>query len=101
MYSYIDLYFSPQGVSPLEIADRLRNSAGVSFIVGTHDLMFEWRNVEEFRDRMSRIHTALAGTGATYRVESVEETPEFVEPVSWPPAIVRAAEHPGFAGEGR
>lgn len=95
MYSYIDLYFSPDGVSPLEIAERVRATAGVSSIVGARDLLFEWHSVEEFRDRLQRIHSALAGTGATYRIESLEESPEFLEPVIWPPAIVRAAEHPG------
>jgi hypothetical protein len=97
MHSYIDLYFAPDGVSPLEIADRLRMAAGLSFIMGPHDLAFEWTNVEEFREMLARVHAALRGTGVTYRVETVSEEPAFVEPIPWPPpAGSTPASHPGF-----
>jgi hypothetical protein len=96
MYTYIDIFFSPDGTNPLDIAERLRSEASLPFIVGPHDILFEWRTVEEFRERMTRIHAALRGTGATYRVQSVEDTPSFVEPASWPPTLVRVPEHPAY-----
>jgi hypothetical protein len=97
MHTYVDLYFSPNGENPLAIADRLRRQAGVSLIVGPHDIAFEWQTVEEFRTKLSAIHDALQGSDASYRVESVEESPEFIEPTTWPPTIVRSQpSHPGY-----
>jgi len=97
MHSYIDLYFSPDGVSPLDVADRLRSMVGLSFVTGTHDLSFEWDTVEQFRVTLGKIHQALRGTGVRYRVETVADEPAFVEPASWPPILPRnPANHPGF-----
>jgi len=97
MHSYIDLYFSPEGVSPLDVADRLRSMAGLSFVVGNHDLAFEWDTVDQFRATLGKIHTALKGTGVSYRVETVAEEPAFVPPVPWPPILPRSpSTHPGF-----
>jgi hypothetical protein len=102
MYSYVDLYFSPDAMTPLEVAERLKRAADVTYIVGPHDLCFSWRTVEEFRDRMHRIHAALKGTGVSYRVESVEEHPAFLEPETWPPAIVLdPPPNPAFNGRNR
>jgi hypothetical protein len=99
MFSYVDLYFTPEGMDPLEVATRLRHAAKVTFIVGPHDLCFEWKSVEEFRARMGLIHAALLGTGVSYRVESVEEHPAFVEPETWPPAFVQEPPHnPAYDG---
>jgi hypothetical protein len=97
MHSYIDLYFSPDGVSPLDIADRLRATAGLSFVVGSHDLAFEWDTVEQFRATLSKVHDGLKGTGVLYRVETVAEEPSYVEPIPWPPLLPRSPPtHPGF-----
>ncbi|MCI4343193.1 MAG: hypothetical protein L3J92_03635 [Thermoplasmata archaeon] len=97
MHSYIDLYFSPDGVSPLDIADRLRATAGLSFLVGNHDLAFEWDTVEQFRATLSKIHEALRGSGVSYRVETVAEESAFVDPIAWPPLLPRSpSTHPGF-----
>jgi hypothetical protein len=97
MHSYIDLYFSPEGVSPLEVSDRLRAMAGLSFVVGSHDLAFEWDTIEQFRVTLGKIHEALEGTGVTYRVETVAEEPQFVPPIPWPPVLPRTPPtHPGF-----
>ncbi len=97
MHTFVDLYFSPEGVSPLDIADRVRKASGLSFIVGPHDLVFEWTTVDEFRDILGKIHTALKGTGVLYRVESVAEEPPVVEAMPWPPPLPRSpATHPGF-----
>jgi hypothetical protein len=97
MHTYVDLYFAPDGTSPLEVAERLRDTAGLSYVVGPHDLHFEWMDVEEFRSMMDRIHTALRGTGVTYKVESAADDPMFVEPVQWPPPLrTGPTQHPGY-----
>jgi hypothetical protein len=97
MHSYIDLYFAPEGVSPLEISERLRSTAGLSFIIGPHDLAFEWGNVEEFQSMLQKVHRALQGTGVFYRVETVAEDPTYIEPIPWPPPLSRGPPtHPGY-----
>jgi hypothetical protein len=89
MHSYIDLYFTPDSIPPVEVARRIRESAGLSFIIGRHDLAFEWTTEEEFHHLLSKIHEALKGTGVLYRVETVPEDPTFIEPIPWPPPMPR------------
>jgi hypothetical protein len=97
MHSYVDLYFTPDSASPLELSERLRSIAGLSFIIGPHDLVFDWDFEHEFQERLSKIHEALKGSGVFYRVETVSEDPAFVPPVAWPPPMPRRdPEHPGF-----
>ncbi|HTW55764.1 MAG TPA: hypothetical protein VMG36_04870 [Thermoplasmata archaeon] len=87
MRSYVDLYFAPGDVTSLEIADRIRRATGLEFVLGPHDLLFEWETVDQFRGTLQKIHDALRGTGAFYRVETVVDDPSFVPPVAWPPPI--------------
>lgn len=97
MHTYVDLYFSPRGPSPFEIAKRLKDQAKLVFVVGPHDLVFEWTSVEEFREALERIHRALRGTGVTYRVQTVGEEPGFVGPAAWPPPLAEGPRrHPGY-----
>ncbi len=97
MHSYVDLYFTPESLSPLEISDRIKSVAGLSFIMGAHDLVFEWTNEKEFRERLAKIHDALKGTGILYRVETVSDDPGFIEPLPWPPPMPRRDPvHPAY-----
>ncbi|MCI4339468.1 MAG: hypothetical protein L3J68_03950 [Thermoplasmata archaeon] len=97
MHSYIDLFFTSDGVSPLEVSDRIRSLAGLSFIIGPHDVAFEWHTVDEFREKLGKVHAALHGTGVFYRIETVTDEPGFVEPVTWPPAALQSnTVHPGY-----
>jgi len=97
MHSYVDLYFTPESASPLQLSERLHSIAGLSFIIGPHDLVFDWEHEHEFQERLARIHEALKGSGVFYRVETVSEDPAFVPPVAWPPPMPRRdPEHPGF-----
>ena len=97
MHTYVDLTFTPEGVSPLEVAERLRRTAGLTFFVGPHDIMFEWGDVDQFRDTLGKIHEALRGSGVTYRVESAVEDTMFVEPAAWPPSLhAGPTRHPGY-----
>ncbi len=97
MHSYIDLYFTPESLPPLEISKRLRKAADLAFIIGPHDLAFEWQTEEEFHERIGRVHRALKGTGVFYRVETVSDDPRYIEPVPWPPPISRGDPvHPAY-----
>jgi len=97
MHSYIDLFFAADGVSPLEISDKIRAMAGMEFIIGPHDIAFEWHTVEEFRTKLAKVHAALGGTHLFYRIETVTDEPGFVEPVVWPPpAVHHNTVHPGY-----
>ncbi len=97
MHTYVDLYFTPESVSPLALSDRLRAVAGLSFIIGPHDLVFDWNFEKEFQERLAKIHEALKGTGILYRVETVSDAPDFAPPIPWPPPMPRQdPEHPGF-----
>ena len=97
MHSYVDLYFTPDSASPLELSERLRAVAGLSFIIGPHDLVFDWDTEHEFKERLAKIHDALQGSRVLYRIETVSDAPDFVPPVSWPPPMPRRdPEHPGF-----
>jgi hypothetical protein len=97
MHSYVDLFFAADEASSLEVSDRLQTLAGMAFIIGPHDVAFEWHTVEEFREKLSKLHAALKGTGAYYRIETVTDEPGFVEPVVWPPpAVQRNTLHPGY-----
>lgn len=96
MHTYVDLYFTSESVSPLEISERVKRIAGLSFIIGRHDLEFDWADEADFKDRLSRIHEALKGTGVLYRVETLLDAPEFVA-VPWPPPLNRSDPvHPGY-----
>jgi hypothetical protein len=97
MHSYVDLYFTPESVSPLEISERIRTGTGLSFIMGAHDLVFEWANENEFRATLAKIHEALKGTGILYRVETIAEDPGYIEPLPWPPPMPRRDPvHPAY-----
>lgn len=97
MHSYVDLYFTPESRSPLEISARLRSVAGLSFIIGPHDLVFDWEHEKDFQERMAKIHEALKGSGVLYRVETVSDEPGFIEPIPWPPPMPRRDPvHPAY-----
>ncbi|HKN06613.1 MAG TPA: hypothetical protein VJ021_03270 [Thermoplasmata archaeon] len=97
MHSYVDLYFTPESRSPIEISTRLKAVAGLSFIIGPHDLVFDWEHESDFQERLSKIHEALKGTGVLYRIETVTEEPGYIEPLPWPPPIPRRDPvHPAY-----
>jgi len=45
----------------------------LEFIIGRHDLAFDWSTVEEFREMLTKIHEPLKGAGALHRVETVHD----------------------------
>ncbi|MGA7922553.1 MAG: hypothetical protein WCA77_01060 [Thermoplasmata archaeon] len=97
MRSFVDITFAADGPSPMEIAEDLKRGTGLSFIVGTHDLVFEWRTPEEFRERLEQLHEFLKGTGSYYRVHTAEEEGTGSAAIAWPPALGSEPQlHPAY-----
>lgn len=102
MRTYVDITFSSDGTIPTVVAERLRELAGVSILVGHHDVAFDWTDVAEFRQKVKAIHDALVGTHATYRVETIEDDDGSSRFLTWPPAgNDNPAENPGFRSQRR
>jgi len=70
MKTYVDLIFAADGMNPAVVVDRLRSVAQITQLVGEHDLVFHWNTVEDFRSRVTAVHSALAGTGISYRLHT-------------------------------
>jgi hypothetical protein len=97
MRTYVDITFSSDGPSPIDLAERIRETLGLSFIVGSHDLTFEWSTAEEFRGRIEQVHDLLRDTGAYYRVQTAEEEPGRSPIIAWPPALTDGPQrHPAY-----
>lgn len=85
MRTYVDLFFPLDGPLSSEIAKRLKEKAGLEFIRGRHDLVFEWTEFKEFAAKLEAIHAALKGTGVIYRFVSSEEEEPADTFAGWPP----------------
>lgn len=85
MRTYVDLFFPFTGPLSSEIAKLLKEKAGLDFIRGHHDLMFEWNEFKEFTDRIESIHNALKGTGVIYRFVSSDDEERADTFAGWPP----------------
>ncbi len=91
MITYVDLFFPSAGPTAGEIARRLKEEAGLSFIKGSHDVCFRWQTFDEFTGWIEKVHAALAGTDVIYRfISSEEETSDAEDMVGWPPLGVPA-----------
>ena len=97
MITFVDLIFSPMGQHAGQVVRRLQELAGVHPVMGDHDVMFRWKTAAEFDRTMQAIHDALGGTGATYRVFTVEDSYLTRDMVPWiQPLGEDPSEHPGF-----
>ncbi len=97
MQTYVDLYFTWGKGSALDVAKTLETRLGLKFLRGRHDLVFEWKDVEEFREWTDRIHEALRGMSVYYRFITSTEEGEARWFVGWPPVGVPAERvHQGF-----
>jgi hypothetical protein len=87
MITYVDLFFPSGDQSASDVAQRLKDKVGLTFIRGTHDLCFRWEKDQEFEVWIERIHKALTGTGVIYRFISKDENREerTTDFVGWPP----------------
>jgi hypothetical protein len=85
MRTYIDISFNSGGVTPTMVIERVQKLTEVRFILGDHDIAFDWRTVAEFRQRMNAIHAAFAGTGVTYRAHTLADESDLQGQLTWPP----------------
>ncbi len=86
MITYVDLFFPSGGPTAADIARRLREEAGLSFLRGPHDLSFRWKTLDEFTTGIEKVHQALSGTGVIYRFVSHEDEPATPDDlIGWPP----------------
>lgn len=87
MITYVDLFFPSGGPTAGEIAEKLKQEAGLQFIRGSHDVCFRWEGFDEFSQWIEKVHAVLQGTGVMYRFTSMEEEEKRAEDmVGWPPA---------------
>lgn len=86
MITYVKVYFSSDGPSPISIAENLSKETGIPFIRGENDLAFEWETPEEYRVLMEKIYAALKGTKVTLKYETFDEEKRPVHLLAqWPP----------------
>jgi hypothetical protein len=100
MITFVDLTFSPDGEYSGHIVGKLQRIEGVTSVMGEHDVMFHWTKPEEFERRMRAIQKALVGTGATFRIFTVEDSYQSRDPVPWiPPYEAGPSHHPAYPEE--
>lgn len=89
MRTYVDIYFSPSGASPMKVAEVLKKEIGLAFVFGEHDFVINWQTTEELFEVIARMNAVLRPMGVYFRFESHEESeqdPEIRE-FSWPPML--------------
>lgn len=99
MITFVDLTFSPKGMAASAVVARLQKIPGVTSVMGEHDVMFHWRTNQEFDHHLQLVHKALEGTEATYRVSTVEDSYQSLDPVPWiGPMDSAPPHHPAVQG---
>lgn len=81
--TFVNLTFAAAGVPPSKVIERLQRIQHLSFVKGSHDLLFRWETPAEFWERVAYIHQALHGTGATYRFETTDDEGVVPEASPW------------------
>jgi hypothetical protein len=71
MITYVKLYFSSEGASPLDIVEELR-SIGFRTEVGKYDFSITWDTPEEFGSIVKRLHSTLNGTRVRYTIMTAD-----------------------------
>lgn len=71
--TFVDITFAAGGGSPATVVGRLSQVRDLSFLKGPHDAVFHWETPEEYWHHVAAIHQALRGTGATYRLETLDD----------------------------
>lgn len=91
MRTYVDVYFSANGESPVAIAEAVHHATGLHFVFGPHDLMFTWKDTQEFQVMIEKLSNVLKAKGVFYRFETREDDDEEAAPpahqLSWPPVM--------------
>ncbi|MEM0160897.1 MAG: hypothetical protein QW258_01700 [Thermoplasmata archaeon] len=69
MKLYVKIYFSPDGVSPLEIIQILKESGFMS-VFGQFDFVKEFDSEQEYNDTVTKLYLSLKGTGVIFRINT-------------------------------
>ncbi len=69
MKLYVKIYFSPDGVSPLEIIRNLKEN-GFTSVFGQFDFVKEFDSEQEYNDIVTKLYTDLKGTGVLFRINT-------------------------------
>ncbi len=69
MKLYVKIYFSPDGVSPLEIIRNLKDN-GFASVFGQFDFVKEFNSEQEYNDIVTKLYTDLKGTGVLFRINT-------------------------------
>jgi hypothetical protein len=75
MKTYIDMIFGPDSADPSEVLKEMEK-IGLTPIFGVHDLVMVWESEEEFRTLFKDVKTILRNLKISYRLITVEDTPE-------------------------
>jgi hypothetical protein len=70
--TYLTLWFSSEGASPVEVVARLR-SLGFAALRGYHDHVYEWGRKVEVEDVLqiaNSVHETLKGLTVLYKLET-------------------------------
>ena len=70
--TYLTLWFSSEGASPVEVVQRLR-SLGFTAQRGYHDHVYEWGrkvNLDEVLQIANSVHETLKGLHVLYKLET-------------------------------
>jgi hypothetical protein len=92
--TYIDITYAAGGSDPIVVDQRLKGLTQVELLAGSHDLAFDWGDMDQFTSIVRAIHEALAGTGASYRVQTEIEQSMAPDYTVWPPMVDEHAEAP-------
>lgn len=87
MLTYVKVYFSTEGPSPIKIAEKVSQVTGLAFVRGEQDIVFEWKTNEEYEDIMERIFQAFQGSKAFLKYETMDDAGSPVHLLAqWPPS---------------
>jgi len=89
MITYVTVFFSSDGPSPLSLAEKLEKNVGIPFIRGAQDIAFRWKTLDEFRIYMNKIYDTFKDAHVFLKFETVEEIDKPVHLLAqWPPPPV-------------
>jgi hypothetical protein len=70
--TYLTMWFSSEGASPVEVVERLR-SLGFKPLRGYHDHVYDWKknvDLDDILELTGKIHETLKGLKVLYKIET-------------------------------
>lgn len=75
MKTYVDMIFTPESADPAEVVTEMEK-VGITPIFGVHDLVIQWENEDEFRDKFTKVKSILKHLKISYRLITTEDNVE-------------------------